>query len=118
MSISRKIRFSAIFLSAGLALLASSPPAGAEETGRIVVHTADLNLVTETGRTLLRQRINFAVNQACDTASWGFNVRAVLAQETCSKKAQAAAMPQVEALVRAAQSGQVATNRDVSISVR
>ena len=117
MSISRKIRFSAIFLSASLAILAVSLPAGAAETGSIVVHTADLNLASETGRTLLRQRINNAVNQACDTG-WGFNVKAVRAQQACIQKAQAAAMPQIEALVQAAQSGQVATNRNVSLPVR
>ena len=111
-------RFSAIFLSAGLAVLAASAPARAAETAGIVVHTVDLNLASETGRTLLRQRIDRAVNQACDTSGWGFNIKALRAHDTCSKKAQAAAMPQVEALVKAAQSGKVATNRDVSMPAR
>ncbi|HWY63157.1 MAG TPA: UrcA family protein [Rhizomicrobium sp.] len=103
-----------LLLAAGLIVIAA--PAGAAETRSVLVHTDDISLASEAGRAALRQRVNNAVHEVCQVTGWGFTLAAERAQEACSEKALAAAMPQVDALVQAAQTNRVAANRGVSVS--
>jgi UrcA family protein len=103
-----------LFLAAGLMVIAA--PAGAAETRSVLVHSDDLNLASETGLAALRQRVNNAVHEVCQGTGWGFALAAGRAQEACSSKALAAAMPQIDALLEAAQTNRVAANQGVSVS--
>jgi UrcA family protein len=115
----RHARSSRILLSAALLLTAIPLAAGAAETRSVAVRVGDLNLDSDAGRTVLRRRIDLAVETICGDvhmrASWEARAAAI----SCSNTARASAMPQFDALVAAAQSGRkVATDNGKTLSVR
>jgi UrcA family protein len=114
----RNFKIAQIFLSAGVIAAALPLAAAAAETRTALVHAADLNLASESGRAMLRDRVNTAVHKVCDVTGWGFDLAAERASAACSRKALAIAMPQVDVLVQAARANQVAANQSVSVSSR
>ncbi|HXS07750.1 MAG TPA: UrcA family protein [Rhizomicrobium sp.] len=97
------IRFSSLFLSAGLMVLsATDVPAREMEQARVNVHTSDLNLASDTGRAVLEGRITHAVDQICGNA----HSRSTWDQQNyanCSKQARVDVKAQVDAAVAAAE---------------
>ena len=100
----------AILICAGLMLaavpLASASAAGpVPEARSLAVDSRDLNLTTESGRALLRARIDHAVDRICgsrfERATWQVDAYA-----KCSKAARAGAEDQFEAQVAAAVNAQ------------
>ena len=97
------------------AMLAAIPlSAGAAETRSVTVPAKDLNLATDAGRTVLKNRIALAVRAVCDPA-YGRTPSEVKAYASCMKTARASATPQVDAMVANAQTGgKVAADRTVA----
>ena len=97
-----KICFSSLFLSAGLMVLSATDlPAREMQNASVDVHTADLNLGSEQGRTVLEARITHAVNQICGDS----HSRSTWDQQNyanCSKQARADVQARVDAVIAAA----------------
>ena len=66
-------------------------------------------------KTEYQDRIRGAVNEVCSVQGWGSGLDAQRAAEACKVKVSANTSPQVEALVKAAQSRQVAS-RDIAVT--
>jgi UrcA family protein len=87
------------------AMLAAVPlSAGATEARSVTVPAKDLNLATDAGRTVLKNRIALAVRAVCDPA-YGRTPLEVKAYTACRQTARASAAPQVDAMVANAQTG-------------
>ena len=101
------------------AMLAAIPlSAGAAETRSVTVPAKDLNLATDAGRTVLKNRIALAVRAVCDPA-YGRTPSEVKAYASCMKTARASATPQVDAMVANAQTGgKVAADRTIAASAQ
>ena len=107
------------FLSAALLLAALPFGASAAESRSITVQAADLNLGSDAGRVVLRNRIDQAVAAVCGDvhmrAPWDVRARTI----SCSAAAHANAMSQFEAMVAAAQSNtKVAADIGIAQPVR
>jgi UrcA family protein len=116
-----RIRNAALLLSTALALTsvplaASFAQAGNVQTQSIRVHSFDLDLATGAGQAELQRRIHHAVEKVCGPTG-GVAMDDIMSYASCSKTAQASAMTQYEAMVRAAHDGKVASaqNRDVIV---
>jgi UrcA family protein len=108
---------SALLLSAAL-LMASAPfAASPAQTRSISVHSYDLDLSTQAGQAEMQHRIQRAVNRVCGP-SVGANLDDVTAAVACSKTAQANAMSQYEAMVKAAQDRHLAGGKTPDLVVR
>jgi UrcA family protein len=112
----RRIRTTALLLSTALALTSVPLAAGVAQTRSVRVHSFDLDLATKAGQAQLQRRIRYAVEQVCGP-SGGREMDDIMSSASCSKGAQASAMTQYEAMVRAAHDGKVASeqNRDVIV---
>lgn len=97
------------------AMLATIPvAAGAEEARSVTVKAADLNLATDAGRTVLKNRIALAVGAVCDPV-YGRTPSEVKAYASCKKTARASAAPQFDAMVASAETGgKVAVDRTIA----
>ena len=106
-----------ILLSATLLLTAIPVAANAADTQSVQVRAADLNLDSESGRAVLRARIDQAVETVCGDVhartTWALRAHAI----SCGKIARADAMSQFDTLVAAAQSGRKVA-ADISLPVR
>jgi UrcA family protein len=91
-----------ILLSATLLLTAIPLTANATETRTVTVRVSDLNLDSDSGRTVLRARIDQAVETVCGDVhmrtTWALRAHAI----SCSNAARAGAMSQFDVLVAAA----------------
>jgi UrcA family protein len=91
-----------ILLSATLLLMAIPLTANATETRTVTVRVSDLNLDSDSGRTVLRARIDQAVETVCGDVhmrtTWALRAHAI----SCSNAARAGAMSQFDVLVAAA----------------
>jgi UrcA family protein len=97
------------------AMLAAIPlAAGVAEARSVTVPARDLNLATDAGRTVLKNRIALAVQAVCDPV-YGRTPWEVKAYASCKKTARASAAPQFEAMVANAQTGgKVAVDRTIA----
>jgi len=102
-------------LTAGAIAVALSSTVHAEGLRSITVHAQDLDLASDAGRAALQLRIRGAVNEVCKVEGWGSGLDAQRVAEACRAKVSADAAPQIEAVVKAAQSRQVAS-RDISVT--
>jgi len=114
----RNLKIIQIVLPAVLIATALPVTAGAAETRTALVHATDLNLASESGRAMLRARVDHAVHKVCDATGWGGDLAAQQVSAACRDKALATVLPQVDALVQAARNNQVASNRNISVSGR
>jgi UrcA family protein len=109
----RRTRFitAATLFSATSMLTAFPIAAGAAEAMRMGVQTSDLNLATDAGRTVLKHRIDLAVEEVCEPAR-GRTISESRAYAACRKTAEASAAPQFDAAIEAAMSSRkVAVDR-------
>jgi UrcA family protein len=102
---------SAIFVFAAI-------PLAAAQTQSVSVQSGDLDLATDTGRAVLLQRIDHAVDKICGSphvrTTWEVQNYA-----TCSKAARAAAASEYDAAVAAAQNARkVAADRNNPAAMR
>jgi UrcA family protein len=97
------------------AMLAAVPlSASAAEALSVNVPAKDLNLATDAGRTVLKNRIALAVQKVCDPV-YGRTPSEVKAYTACRQTARASAAPQVDAMVASAQTGgKVAADRTIA----
>jgi UrcA family protein len=97
------------------AMLATIPvAAGADEARSVTVKAADLNLATDAGRTVLKNRIALAVGAVCEPI-YGRTPAEIKAYVSCKKTARASAAPQFDAMVASAQTGgKVAVGRAIA----
>lgn len=108
---------SALLLSAAL-ILASAPfAASSAQTRSISVHSYDLDLSTQAGQAEMQHRIQRAVDRVCGP-SVGANMDDITASAACSKTAQASAMSQYQAMVKAAQDRHLASGQTPDLIVR
>jgi UrcA family protein len=95
----------AALLSAGLIVAAISfgaIAASAAETGSLNVRADDLDLASQSGRAVLEQRVDHAVDRICGSA----HARSTWEQQnyaSCSKTARADAAPRIDAMIAAAE---------------
>jgi UrcA family protein len=94
-----------ILLSATLLLTAIPLAANAADTRTVTVKVNDLDLDSDAGRTVLRARIDQAVETICGDVhmrtTWALRAHAI----SCSNTARAGAMSQFDVLVAAARNG-------------
>ena len=86
----------AALLSAALATVPLA--AGADEVPSVTVHASDLNLATNAGRSVLRNRIDLAVEKVCDPVH-GRTPWEIRAYAACRKTARSSATSQFDAMV-------------------
>jgi UrcA family protein len=72
--------------------------AGADEVPSVTVNASDLNLATNAGRTVLRNRIDLAVEKVCDPVH-GRTPWEIRAYATCRKTARVGAASQFDVMV-------------------
>jgi UrcA family protein len=113
----RHFRPAALLLSAALALTSAPFGAALAQTRSIKVHSFDLDLSTKAGQAELEHRIARAIDQVCGP-SVGGRMDDIMAYTSCSKSAQASAMTQYEAVVRAAHDGKLANSQTRDVIVR
>jgi UrcA family protein len=111
-SITATALLSAMLAAIPLAAGAAETPAA--EARSVTVPASDLNLATDAGRTVLKNRIALAVQAVCDPV-YGRTPWEVKAYASCKKTARASAAPQFEAMVANAQTGgKVAVDRTIA----
>jgi UrcA family protein len=112
----RRFRPAVLLLSASLALASTAVGAACAQTRSIKVHSFDLDISTKAGQVELQRRIARAIDQVCGP-SVGGRMDDIMAYASCSKTAQASALSQYEAVVRAARDAKLANgqNRDVIV---
>ena len=108
-----------ILLSATLLLTAIPFAASAAEAPTIKVRVNDLNLDSDTGRAVLKGRIDQAIEQVCGNVAtrttWALRARAI----SCTNAARAGATSQFDVLVAAARSSKkVASDSSNTLPVR
>src|SRR5665213_233632 len=108
-----------ILLSAALLLSAIPLTASAAEAPTVTVRVKDLNLDSDTGRAVLRSRIDQAIERVCGDVhmrtTWALRARAI----SCTNAARAGAISQFDVLVAAARSSKkVAADSNNTPSVR
>jgi UrcA family protein len=105
-------------LISATALFAAVPFAAAAETHSVAVEASDLDLASDAGQAVLRQRIGHAVDRICGSS----HARSTWEEQNyadCSKAARADAASQFDAMVAAAVNGRkVATDRNAAMSVQ
>jgi UrcA family protein len=100
----RHARSASILLSAALLFSVIPLTASAAEATTVTVQVNDLNLNSDIGRTVLRSRIDQAIEQVCGDVhmrtTWALRAGAI----SCTNAARAGAMSQFDVLVAAARS--------------
>lgn len=114
----RHIRASTAATLFSAILMFATIPFAAAQTQSVSVQSSDLDLATDTGRAVLLRRIDHAVDKICGSphmrTTWEVQNYA-----TCSKAARAAAAPEYDAAVAAAQNARkVAADRNNPAALR
>jgi UrcA family protein len=107
-------RLATLFLAAAVGAAA---PALAGEPRSLQVPAGDLDLSSPAGRAALDTRLRAAVREVCTVSDWGPGLDAQRHAEACGQKALAASAVQVEILVKAARSRQLA-GASITVSPR
>ena len=93
----RKVMMTTALLSLSLFAQTGALWASPTETRSVQVHSSDLDLASENGRVMLRQRIDNAVHGVCSETGWGSSLAAQKIIEACNAKALTTAMVQLDA---------------------